>query len=121
MTEDNRKSIRRYTCESFLLFNSDTNELIGRVLNLSPDGMLIAGDQEIAADATVPCRLDFAHWHELHRHLKFRATSRWCKRNLHLDWYESGWSILDLSDADRQIIEDMTRDWKTMDSSEVRP
>ena len=115
MTKERRQSNRRCTSDNFLVINSETRELLGRVLNISPDGLLLAGEKTIDLGSTVPCRLNFPYWHGLHQFVTFEATSQWCKKNIHLDWYESGWSIGKLSDTDREIVLELISEWKTKD------
>ncbi len=117
MADERRKSARRCTSASFLLIHCDTNQLVGRVLDMSVDGLLIASESAIVPKVTLACQLKFPYWHGLHQYVNCQATSRWCQKNLHLDWYESGWSIHGLSDVDRKVVGELIDDWKTKDDN----
>ncbi|MFH1688066.1 MAG: PilZ domain-containing protein [bacterium] len=119
MTYERRKSDRRITDANFLVINCEAGKLLGRVLDLSCDGLLIGSEEKVEANITIPCHMTFPYWHGLHQFVTFEATSCWCKKNVLLDWYESGWSIAKMSEVDREILRELIADWKTKNGRSV--
>jgi hypothetical protein len=116
LTHERRRAARHCTSANFLVIHRDTNELVGRVLDMSTSGLLLASESAISVDVTLYCQLKFPYWHGLHQHVNCQATSRWCQKNLHLDWYESGWILHGLSDVDQKVVEELIDEWDIKDN-----
>ena len=116
MVDERRQWIRHSTSATFLVINRNGGELIGRVLDISPYGVLLATEEAVTKDVQLECRMNFPFWHGLHQSVDFTMTSRWCQKNIHLDWFESGWRIDLMSDIDRKVIVEMIDEWDVLNN-----
>lgn len=112
MSNDRRKHPRKVTNDYFMVYNTDNGELVGRLLDLSPEGAMIAGDCNVTIGREINCRLAFPRWHGLIRSLLFKAVSRWCRHNKRHDWYETGYQMTKVSNEDLQLLAELTGEWE---------
>ena len=106
-----RRSIRKSTSDYYLVYEDSTDELIGRVVNLSLDGTMLIGDHEMVVPTRIDARLELNDPIDGRKQIRFQLESRWCKKNETCDWYETGYKFVEISDQDRNLIAKLTRGW----------
>lgn len=115
---DKRKQQRKFTNDYFLVYDTETNKLIGRVLDLTPSGAMLIGDSLISVPVTYSCRMVMPRMIDRHRHLYFDVESRWCQKNPRLGWHETGYQITKISDEFRALISEMIGEWIVKEGSQ---
>ena len=113
MNSDRRTTERKSTTDYFLLYETETGELIGRLLDLTVDGLLFMNESELDMDRTISCTLSFPRIIGNRRFIYFDIETKWCKYNKHCDWYEIGCQMLDLKDKDRLLLDEIIIDWNS--------
>ncbi|MBD3402902.1 hypothetical protein GF420_08395 [candidate division GN15 bacterium] len=101
---DQRKYVRRPTNDYFVVFDDTTGQPLGRLLNLSSEGLLLMTAEEVAIPTTLQCRLVFPAEIKGQTEIRFAAESRWGRHNAKNDWFETGFKITSISDPHRQIL-----------------
>jgi c-di-GMP-binding flagellar brake protein YcgR len=116
---DQRKLARRRTSDYFVVYERETERIVGRLVNLTIAGAMIISEDPVEVPTTVKCKLRLPESVEGRQEVLFDAESRWCKKNNHTDWYETGYKFVNVSDIDIRLITLVTRDWlaKEADSS----
>ena len=105
-----RSLVRKRTSDYFLVYNRDTDELIGRLINLTTEGAMLISDDPIDVPTISKCKMVLPEEIEGCKEVTFDAKSKWCKRNEDFHWYETGYQFLNVSDVGKQIIILLTRD-----------
>lgn len=108
---DRRNQARRRTSDYFLVYNDETDELIGRVMDLTTEGAMMISETSVEVPQTFKCRLVLPRMIGRHKNLHFEAECKWSRKNHRLGWYESGYRFVDLSDTTRKILTELLKDW----------
>lgn len=108
---DRRNENRKSTSDYYLVHNSETGELVGRVMDLNLEGTMMISETPTTVPLTMKCKMVLPGMIGRHKHLRFEAESVWCRKNARLGWYETGYKIVSLSDTDRLILEELIEEW----------
>jgi len=114
---ERRKQTRKSTNDYFIVFNRDTDELIGRVRDLTPDGVLIISDRAVAIGTTFSCKMHLPRMIGRRRYVYFDAESRWSRRNSRLGWHETGYQLSNVAHEDQKIIDELVSTWAVKEIS----
>jgi len=117
---DRRNEDRKCTSDYYLVHDSETGEMIGRVMDMNLEGTMMISETPMSVPLTVKCKMVLPGMIGRHKFLHFEAESIWCRKNTRLGWFETGYKITDLSDTDRQIIEELIDEW-AVKKSELLP
>ncbi|MCB2229166.1 PilZ domain-containing protein [bacterium] len=94
---------RRWTSDYFVVFDRDSNEPLGRVLNFSDTGLLLMSAEPIKVPQVLFCRLLLPHPVNGVTEIFFDAESRWTRHNAKADWYETGFHITAMAEQDHRL------------------
>lgn len=108
---DKRKQSRKFTNDYFLVYDTTTNQLIGRVLDLTSDGAMLISDRLVPVPVKSSCKMIMPKMIGRHRYLHFELESRWCEKNPRFGWHETGYQITKITDEFREIIAEMIGEW----------
>lgn len=103
-----RRHPRRHLIHYPRLHRLQPPALLGRLVNLTPAGILVQATQPLDSGATLPLRLELppAVYGD-GAYLDFTATVRWCTRDPKIDCHNAGLELIDIPDAGRQQIQDL--------------
>ncbi|MDD4918750.1 MAG: PilZ domain-containing protein [candidate division Zixibacteria bacterium] len=108
---DRRDNARRRTAAYHLVYELETGEFVGRVINLTTGGLRLISDAAVAVPTKLSCRMRLPDLFKGAREIMFDIESRWCEYNRIGDWYETGYEFVRLGELARQAIDAMIRDW----------
>ena len=111
MSENKRSTIRKFTNDYYLIIDEDTNELMGRIVDLTTDGFMIISDASIDIPQIVNCKMDFQRMIRFQKFMSFVAESKWCEFNEYCHWYETGFKISNISEENVEIIKEIIDEW----------
>jgi hypothetical protein len=101
-----RRKKPRYQVDTYLtLLNRADNSQIGRVVDISPDGIRLSGQIELSPDTSYGFLMKLPTYSYGSREIEFKASVRWTRSIDHTDYYESGLLIHDLKEEDRKLID----------------
>jgi hypothetical protein len=106
-----RSNERRYTNDYLIVFDSETDDPIGRILNLSETGLKMITDEKIEVGSPRKVSLKLPDYIEGCREITIDIECRWCEFNQRSDWYECGFSLEDLSDFNLNVIRSLLFEW----------
>jgi len=106
---DKRREHRERTSDYYVVYDRDSGEPLGRVLNFTSEGMKLMGDSPLPVPATIACRMALPEPIDGFTEVFFEAETRWTQRNDSCHWYETGCMIFPLSDDDHRLIETVLR------------
>lgn len=109
---ERRKLARKSTNDYFLVHNDETDELIGRVMDLNADGAMLISEEPIPVPRTFKCRMRLPQMIGRYRFVHFELESKWCNKNKRLGWFEAGFQMREISMETLAVIEELTGDWQ---------
>jgi len=109
--QERRNDDRKCTSDYYLVHETESGKLIGRVMDMNLDGTMMISETPTDVPDRFSCKMILPKMIGRHKHLHFQAESVWCRKNARLGWYETGYKITDLSDTDRKIIMELIEEW----------
>lgn len=106
-----RAVYRRHLVFYLRVFSQDDNAIFGHVVDISPKGLMVLTEKELAADKKYRLRMCLPAVAGERQELLFDANCRWCKEDGNPDFYLSGFQIDSLLDRERDCLEELVRDY----------
>ena len=108
-----RKNLRFYV----EVFNRDTDELIGRMVDITKGGIRLFSKQPIETNTVYPMRMNLPKSIEGSDQVVFDANGIWCKPKISdqrlPDYYDSGYQLMNLSVEDAQSIQNLIEEYSS--------
>lgn len=106
-----RKSERQRLIYFLQVFNQETEKFLGNLVNISPDGMLLFGEQPIEPGQRYRLRMNVQFLGEDQTTLEVEAESRWCKNNTHPDIYDAGFRLINVPEEQQLLINQLIKEF----------
>ena len=108
---DSRQLERKVTNDYFLVYDRETNELIGRVMDLTAEGVRLVCNDSIEPGSKFKAKMEMPQMIDRYRHIDFDLDARWTRKNPQMGWHETGFKITGLSMETYSVIERIIGDW----------
>jgi hypothetical protein len=105
--KERRKVKRRHLIFYLRVFDNETEELIGYVVDITPKGVMVISEKSIEVNKTYLFRMDLPTEIGELRQLHFKVKSAWCSNDVNTDFWDTGFQLVDVSPADIKIIENL--------------
>lgn len=111
--EEKRRSTRKCTISDLRLSFTDyfievhdeeTFDLMGRLLDISSDGMKLTSEWPIAESCVYRCQMFLPDAVGGRESISFRARSVWSQLDDHNASYRTGFEFTEFSDEDREVL-----------------
>ena len=102
---DKRKLKRRHLIYYLRVFDNNTNELLGHLVNITREGLMMISENQIEIKNEYKLRMVLPQGILSKDVLIFMATSVWCKKDVNPDFYATGCQIKDIPLEDIRIVE----------------
>lgn len=102
---------RKRTSDYYLVYEQNSNELLGRMTNLSLGGFMLIGTDSIPDGRTITCRIEFPSSVDGVEEITIHANSVWSRENKRADWWETGFKLLEISPLIRSVIGRLIETW----------
>jgi c-di-GMP-binding flagellar brake protein YcgR len=86
-----------------------TNEIFGRLADISPVGIMVVGGGSIAVDGTYNLKLVLPEGIDEKTEISFETRSIWCKKDDDSPNYKAGFELIKVSPAVGEAIERLIR------------
>lgn len=106
-----QKHARKRTSDYYLVYEQNSNDLLGRMTNLSLGGLMIVGTDPIPENQTMTCRIEFPGNVDGVEEITIKATSVWSRENKRADWWETGFKLHEVSPLIRTVIGHLIETW----------
>ena len=106
------KPERRKVKRPYLMYYTnvyDAQELLGRLVDLTPQGAMVISEKPVPVDQVKQLRLELSDDFSERRFLEFSARSLWCKPDIDPQFYDTGFELLDVPPEDIAIIESIVK------------
>lgn len=101
-----RRENRRHLIYYLKVENSSTNELIGRIVDLTSNGLLMISRNKFETLSQIPVRIELGDelFQRTHGHLEMNILCRWSKEDINPDYFVSGFEFIDRTAEQEAII-----------------
>lgn len=105
-----RKVPRRHLIYYLRVFDDNSGQLLGNLVDISTRGIMLVSDKTIVPNQQFKLRMVLPETVEGSREVVFDAESRWCRNDINQDFYDTGFELINpdtqfLSLLDR-LVED---------------
>lgn len=101
---DKRKHKRHETRDLLTVVDRETAQPIADLANLSPDGAMFITRESVKIGHLFKCRLELPQPILGRSDIWFDAECRWCMKTKTPGQYESGFSLMNVSELDSEVI-----------------
>jgi len=115
---NSRKHNRRKTSDYFVAEDAKTGEVIGRVLDMSTDGLRLMTMEPFGKSRRLKGVIKLQKAVDGSHEITFEAECRWCLENERAGWFEAGFKFCDLSPEVLATIKHLLKDWVASDSNQ---
>ena len=103
--KETRKYERKYLSYYLKVYDRSNDQLLGRLCNITPIGIMVLSENPIGTDVRMELRITFPHAIEGKEYLDIDARSVWVKKDVAPDFYDTGFELLENSVQHKQYIE----------------
>jgi len=102
---EKRSLKRRHPIYYLKVYDSASNKLIGRVVDIHSQGMKLVSEKPVHEGSTHRLRLDLPSAIDNREYLEFEARSVWCGLDKNPDFYDSGFQFTRINPNDQLTID----------------
>jgi hypothetical protein len=117
--KDKRKTKRRYLLYYMRVYDANTRQQIGNLVDITPQGIMVVSDHPLPEDKNTRLRMELTAEVSEKPFMEFSAHSKWCEPDIIPNMYNTGFEILDLSSEDAEIIQHIIKEFGFRDNKQV--
>lgn len=104
----NRRTVqRRHLIYYLRVWDRDADKVLGHVVDITPEGIMMISDQQIESGKQFNLEIRWDDPDGEAKIIRFRAESRWCKRDVNASFYDIGFMITEGAGEAFVPIQDM--------------
>ncbi len=93
-----KRRIKRWYLVMYLrVYDQDTNELLGHIVDINKEGMRLVSDKPLPLNQTFRLWVDVPKEDTPRQRLELEAESLWTGRDINPDFYDTGLRVLSIS------------------------
>lgn len=104
---ERRKLKRRHLIYYLRVFEQGTNKLMGHLVDLTQEGIMLISEDPIEVNKVYHLRMILPSRMGGKEEWLFDAESRWCKKDVNPDFYDTGFQLLNLKQEGLEIISNL--------------
>ncbi|MBN2468350.1 MAG: PilZ domain-containing protein [Deltaproteobacteria bacterium] len=108
---EKRKLKRRHLIYYLRVFDKNTDELIGHLVDITPEGIMLMSEKPLTTKTVFQCWMILPGEVFGKNRLEFEAKSLWSKPDVNPDFFDTGLHLLNASDEDMYIINHLISDY----------
>ena len=121
---ERRKAPRHNLVQYLQVYDQETRDLLGRVVDVSRSGMMVVGNQPYAPEqGTRRLRMMLPANFDERPHIDFEAECRWSGPDVNTDLYDGGFEFVnvtdDLKDTLDLVVEELSFDRPLADDEQM--
>ncbi len=102
--QDDRKYSRPRLVDQFNVLDSVTNRHIGRMTDLTIEGMMMVSAEPVKIGRTFKCRVELPRNVYDGQQLDFQVEAKWCDQIESGGIYQTGYEFVDLTTEHKELI-----------------
>jgi hypothetical protein len=109
---DNKRSFTRRQLVYYLsIFDRETGELLGNLVDITPEGLMLMAKTALTAGMTYYLRIELPEMVGGVRHLDVDACAQWSRKGANPDYFDVGLKLLDSNGRDVDTIVRLIADY----------
>jgi len=97
--------------EYFIVLDGSGDRILGRMINMSSDGMMLLAEDPIQTPIVAKCKMELPHMVQGYQHWEFDIETRWCERTKHTGLFEIGCKFINLTEDSKKLIKSILATW----------
>jgi hypothetical protein len=111
--QEQRHCTRKVANEILIIADQITGNHIGRVVNISSEGLMLLSDEPIVTGSVYQLDLLLPNPQNNQEKISFAAEAVWCTEASQPESFWSGFHIIDIAAEDVLVIDELILDWHT--------
>jgi len=108
---DTRESERKFPICYLKVFDRESNKMVGRVVDISTEGMRLVGDSPLEFNREYRLRMPMPEAVRPEKQVAFDADVRWTGPDLNPDFSDTGLKLSNVSEEDHRVINHLLRSY----------
>ena len=113
--KENRRFRRRSLLFELKVTDKNTGEGLGRVANITPDGLMLVNADHIVDNTMVKLRIELPELIFGKAHIDCDAKCMWCRPGINKKLFEAGFQLLEMGEIDIQTIVALITKYRVLD------
>ena len=105
--QEKRKLKRRHLIYYLRVFDRNSNELLGHLVDITPEGIMLMSEETIPTKNNLELRMVLPSKLFGKDKIEFNATSLWSKGDIMSDFYDTGFRLTKIDRKDAELIESL--------------
>jgi c-di-GMP-binding flagellar brake protein YcgR len=106
-----RKLKRRHLIYYLNVYDTNTDRLLGQLVDITTEGMMLTSDDPIEENVFFELRMVLPEAIEAKEEILFDARSLYCRQDVNPDLYSTGFKFENISENDQKIIENLINEY----------
>jgi hypothetical protein len=102
---DRRKTKRKYLMFYTRVFDVQTGELLGHLVDLTPQGAMLISEHAVPAGQDFRLKMELSPEVAAQPYVEFDAHSLWCQQDVNPQFYNTGFNFLSIAPESIAIVE----------------
>jgi hypothetical protein len=102
---EKRRLKRRHLIYYLRLFDRKTQQIIGHLVDITTDGIMVISENMIHENEIFELNMALPTDVVGKKDLNFMAKSIWCRKDINPDFYNTGFTLIDVKPEDVMIVE----------------
>lgn len=108
---ERRKLKRRHLIYYLRVFDVETNNLLGHLVDMTPDGIMLISETAIPLGVVYHLKMSLPTEYAGQTYLEFDAKSLWSARDINPDFINTGFSLINIDSQVASIISNVINDY----------
>lgn len=114
--KEKRKSTRAPAKDHFIVVDRESDTVIGRVLNMTEEGMMVVSKVSVETESRFHCRMALPEKIAGQNQVVFDVECKWCRKDDMSGMFEAGFQLHNVSEKDAHVIGLLLQSWTTVKS-----
>jgi hypothetical protein len=102
---DRRKFQRRFLAFYSRVFDANSHQYLGRLVDLTAQGLMLLSEIPLPTDTAFRLKIELSETFTDKTAVVFGARSLWCQPDIDPEFYNTGFQLTDIDPADVAVIE----------------
>jgi hypothetical protein len=108
---ERRKFKRRLLVYNLEVFDAESNEPMGRMVDITPEGMMLVAARPIDVNSMLHLSVELPSDIFGTKHVNFTGIAHWCRHDINPDLFDIGLEFTDITDKDIETVIGLIADY----------
>jgi hypothetical protein len=104
VVDDRRKFKRRNLLYHLEVFDAETGEPVGRMVDITPEGLMLISHRPVEVNTELHLALEMPSEILGNKRVAFTAQTRWCRHDINPDLFDTGLQFTEIGNTDIETI-----------------